>query len=317
MATPIWRDIDIALSYANTTYYVLVNGAQVFQGKAVGINDTPIIRVNNIIADYLTQGVPSFGTSGYSQLALVASVLNYQGGRVWSDAVIPDWSYDRNMDYDRMLPLAPIDKRLHPLQTIVASNFSSGSLEMETEYKNGEIDTFSTAYGPEVVSYVPPALQSPPKNLMLTMWGADTVSIDYTFTDGCERFVLYYINAYGGWESLVCSGTSTKSDNYTRQSYKQRYNNNNALERGDVNYLNEIKTTYTLRTGLLTDEGAANMHHLIGTTQAFLQDFGNGGAIIPVNIKDNSVEAKTFRSNGRRPVQYTIKVEEAYDKIRR
>lgn len=95
------------------------------------------------------------------------------------------------------------------------------------------------------------------------------------------------------------------------------YDNNDALARGTVNYANEVAKTYTLRTGLLTEEGAANMHHLIGSPLVFLQDFANDGEVVPITIDDKSVEAKTFNSNGRRPIQYTIKATLARDRVRR
>ena len=97
---------------------------------------------------------------------------------------------------------------------------------------------------------------------------------------------------------------------------KQRYNNAVRSERGTVEYLNEVTKRWTLRTGWLTDEQAARMHHVAGSVAVYLYDITDN-ALIPVVITDEQCEYKTYRGNGGRMVNYTIGVEVAQDMLRR
>lgn len=317
---PIWQDTSVVLADNYGLFHIIVNGSQVYSGKVVPPPTSSVreVRINDIVADYLTPKIPSFGLTAVNRGVVVPVIVrNYSGTTVFNDYFSPDWSYDRDYNPDYRLPLAPIDNRLHPLQTFVFSNLSAGNIDVEVSWEDGMTDEWAGQYGEGVFSYMTPRRDSALEYLMLVLNAASTQYVEYKYTQGCERFVLYYINAYGGWESLLCDGTSTTSESYTRNTYKRVYDNNNALARGTVNYANEVAKTYTLRTGLLTEEGAANMHHLIGSPMVFLQDFANDGAVMPVTIDDKSVEAKTFNSNGRRPIQYTIKATLARDRVRR
>lgn len=319
--TPIWQDIYVTIPSNYPQFFVQINGTQVYAGKGAFMpNETTIkVRLNDIIADYLTYVTPNFfDTESKSFDVLNVVVRRYDGQLIWSDTIIPDWSYTHDYNPEEGLPLAPIDNRLHPRQVFVMTNYGGLLAEAEVEYDDGYLYDEDLDYGPSVVSFIAPQGESDLKKLRATLLSGTLIRhYYYTYTKGCERFVLYYINAYGGWESILCDGTSTTSESYTRNTYKRVYDNNNALTRGTVNYVNEVAKTYTLRTGLLTEEGAANMHHLIGSPMVFLQDFANDGAVMPVTIDDKSVEAKTFNSNGRRPIQYTIKATLARDRVRR
>lgn len=318
--TPIWQDIYVTIPSNYPQFFVQINGSQVYAGRGAFMpNETSIkVRINDIIADYLSYATPNFFDTESNPIdVLSVAVRRYDGQVIWSDTIIPDWSYTHYYNPEEGLPLAPIDNRLHPRQVFVMTNFGDNAAELEAEYEDTLVDTLSVE-ARTATSYLVPISITPASLLVVWLYGASsTQRYDYTYTKGCERFVLYYINAYGGWESLLCDGTSTTSESYTRNTYKRVYDNNDALARGTVNYANEVAKTYTLRTGLLTEEGAANMHHLIGSPMVFLQDFANGGAVMPITIDDKSVEAKTFNSNGRRPIQYTIKATLARDRVRR
>lgn len=319
--TPIWQDIYVTIPSNYPPFFVQINGTQVYAGRGAFMpNEATIkVRINDIIADYLSYVTPNFfDTESISFDVLNVAVRRYDGQIIWSDTIIPDWSYTHNYNPEAGLPLYPIDNRLHPRQVFVMTNYGGLLAEAEVEYDDGYLYNEDLDYGPNVVSFIAPQGEGDRKTLLIIIGSGETTRFyDYTYTKGCERFVLYYINAYGGWESLLCDGTSTTSESYTRNTYKRVYDNNDALARGTVNYANEVAKTYTLRTGLLTEEGAANMHHLIGSPMVFLQDFANDGEVVPVTIDDKSVEAKTFNSNGRRPIQYTIKATLARDRVRR
>lgn len=138
----------------------------------------------------------------------------------------------------------------------------------------------------------------------------------YSFADTCARYALYYVNAYGGWDTLVMDGIDEERDDLTRHEASRVYVNTDMQNRGTVNYVNEIQKSWTLRTGYLTDEQAGRMHHLLNSVQVYLYEMESGN-FLPVVLTGTSTEYKTYRNQGRKLVSYEIQVRLAQDRIRR
>lgn len=138
----------------------------------------------------------------------------------------------------------------------------------------------------------------------------------YRFVDTCARYALYYVNAYGGWDTLVMDGTDMEQDELTRHEATRVYDNNSIQNRGTVNHVNEIQKSWTLHTGYLTDEQSGRMHHLLNSVQVYLYDI-ESGSFLPVVLTGTSTEYKTYRNQGRRLVSYEIQARLAQDRIRR
>ena len=94
------------------------------------------------------------------------------------------------------------------------------------------------------------------------------------------------------------------------------YDNRNVQNRGTQNYANEIVKSYNLVTGWLSDEEASRMHHLINSTEVYLYDIITQ-EMTPVVIPSTSCEYKTYKNNGCKLVNYTIKVDVAHNRVRR
>lgn len=58
----------------------------------------------------------------------------------------------------------------------------------------------------------------------------------YAYRETNKNYALYYINAYGGWDSLAIRGNTMQTDNIQSQTYKNKTN-------GKVKYLNTITPT--------------------------------------------------------------------------
>jgi hypothetical protein len=128
--------------------------------------------------------------------------------------------------------------------------------------------------------------------------------------------VLYYLNSYGGWDAFVIEGNTTKKDTFTTYTTDRAYNNN-TLEFENNKYVQEIKTTYVMNTGLLTDEQSKNLaKNLIGSIKVYLQNVEEGWTK-PVVITDSSVDYQTYATNGQKLSQYKITVQESQSKIRK
>ena len=156
-------------------------------------------------------------------------------------------------------------------------------------------------------------------------------TLRYKVIETCARYILYYVNAFGSWASMIVEGTAKETDEYTRTTYKRSYETDyetirkSVQPRGTVELQNDYSKKFSLVTGWLTDEQAGRMHHLLGSTNVYLYDrqgsgWDNGptvGEFIPVVLTDSSCEYKTYRNQGARLVNYTIEATVAQNYLRR
>lgn len=122
-----------------------------------------------------------------------------------------------------------------------------------------------------------------------------------------KNYALYYVNAYGGWDSLAIRGNAVQTDKIQSQTYKSKTN-------GKVKYLNQITPSWSLNTDSMSD--GSKMHHLLESTQVYLHNLETD-EIIPVVITDTSCVYKTYSNQGNTRFHYTINVEAANYKIRK
>lgn len=298
-----WQSDDGVLS---VRYSILRGGQEVYRGLAQALpdDDYVTIRLNDIFADNLLDrhGI-TFNTNGYGNENGVETFIfrDLDQNKDYEYKVVVDYS-EGAFSPIASDPIVPIfDKRQSVVYTIwddvtVVKEYASGS-------KTTENITVARTY------YTNHNLKS------LRIYDYER-SVEWEVKDTCAKYAIYYINARGGWDSLVLGGRCSYTDKYTRAGYKRTYTNTIRSERGKINYLNEIVRTYTLRTSLLTDEQAAKMHHLLGTNMAILYDLETKEEI-PVTITNSSYEVKTYKGNGRKMSQYEITAEYAQDIIRR
>lgn len=302
---PIWKDIYVNLlgNATQEAYSIAINYTTVYNGICYGEGDK-IIRINDVVADYFTRNAPIIGytaTDNGERATVQVRVRNSAGDVVFSDIVVDDYSYD-NVDVEEHIPYAPIGRTIDPRAPIVGTVFSDAQRLI---YTDGDFESVSTPLGATFTKYIPSTASK------VTIGGNE-----WEVVAGCARYVLYYINAYGSWEWLVLNGRATKGNNYTRNTVKQKYDNGITSARGEHNWVNEEQRTIALRTGYITDEGAKNMHHLIGSTNVYLYDLETA-ELRPVVITDTSCNEQTYLGNGAKPIQYTINVRVAQDFIRR
>lgn len=152
----------------------------------------------------------------------------------------------------------------------------------------------------------------------VTTWVADAITYDgkiISYSGGtlydvnyCGDVALYYINAAGGWDAFLITGKVLRTDKYTQGDYYKSFDNS-TIEFGKTRWLNEIRPSWELHTGWLTDEQAERLvRNLLPSTQVYLHDL-NEDKYYPVNITDTQAEYKTYANQGNKLVAYTIKVE--------
>lgn len=291
---PIWKDTYYTTASSAATYSIRLDGATIFSGKAVRYPnaDNLKININKVCRNYLDSDIatllnnmPSTSTSITQDDAQRTFQLYVGGSNVADYRFYQDYSYTQD--------------KANTGSSIVVSNpinghFVPGMLKVRTtRTSNSSTSTVST-----------------------TGSASSSTGLGYTTIVKCTPYVLYYLNSYGGWDAFVLEGNCTKRDAYTTYQ-TDRVFDNTTLEFETNKYVNEIKTSYELNTGLLNDEQAANLaKNLLGSIKVYLQNIEEGW-VKPVIITDSNANYQTYQGNGKKMCQYKINVTESQSKIRR
>ena len=132
----------------------------------------------------------------------------------------------------------------------------------------------------------------------------------------CGDYCLYYLNAYGGWDAFLIEGKVTEVDNNKFHDYDS-LPTNTSIKPETNRYLVERETTWKMTTGWLTDDEAARLaKHLLSSPNVIMHDLVED-KLIPVVIKTNSAEYKTYLNNNRKLVSYSFEVTRAKTQLRR
>lgn len=320
---PIWKDCYVTLPYVSngTPYQIQCDNDIVFSGIAFPRpgETVPRVRINDICADFLENHFPlEEADHPWREFHVNA----FSGGE-WEGQMdvdfYRDWSYDRAIlgsDYtDRPLH-APIVDYIHPLQYVPLYTASGGYWDVSVYSPGGIIDETETGQDAGL-SYCP-------KFYRPSVWGnlpAGTIVADeewdplviWKVADLCGGYVLYYINAYGVWDTLPVTGKAVRSDGYTRHTRNIVYDNGTATARGTKEYANEIAVSWRLHITGLTQEQASRMHHLIGSAFVYLHDIEKD-EIHPVIINERSLE---YKQDSGKLHTFSFNVNLAQERLRR
>lgn len=139
----------------------------------------------------------------------------------------------------------------------------------------------------------------------------DEVMAEYKVVAPCHKWAVYYINQYGGQDSLLLKGVDKRTDTYERTS----------ILTGGLNpsgRVVQIATTETweIRTGYLSDEQAGRMYHLLSSPSVILHNLQTGEDM-PVRVTNSQCEHKTYKGEGRKLVEYALTFEVLIEDNRR
>ena len=124
----------------------------------------------------------------------------------------------------------------------------------------------------------------------------------------CGDAALYYLSSRGSWEAFLIEGLVKRTDKYTQQDYYKAFDNT-TIEFGRRRFLTDIKRTWELNTGWLSDEEAyAVATDIFPSTQVYLHLLDDD-EILPVVITDTQAEHKTYENQKYQLVSYKINVE--------
>ena len=332
MANSIWKDYYVNLGTAESIIYrIKVGDTTIYTGNShlrPGQTEN-IIRINDICADYLSQATADTYPVTFTIDLLLQTAQDEPADWEYFTEVqfINDWSYDESYNPEAQGMSFPIINRIHKSQWFIYTSYDATSLTLTLTLHDGSSIEFPLPV--KVSSFLPQNtdftrdVMSSGKGTAVTeqwIWGdVDYITINgktWKMVDGCYKYALYYLNAYGGWDTLLIEGNSKVTDNLTRHTRDAVYDNTEIQNRGTRNYLNEISKTFTLHTSWLSDDEASRMHHLLNSPNVYLLDMETN-EMMPVVLTNTTTEYKTYKGNGGKLVNYTIEATLAQERIRR
>lgn len=338
-AVPIWKDHFTTLGTGDSIRYRIIladTSAVIYSGRAYKRpGETNILaRINDICADYITNVLPQLSQAEFTRISLpVTFRVQTLSGSTWSTKesvqFTNDWSYDYSYNAATMGMSFPITGNIDIRMPIVWTGLNVSRVNATIYYTDGRYarviipvaisNDFNADFNSDFSKSVRSAgsgtavfLPSAWDNVARIVVGSSTFRV---VTD-CAKYALYYINAYGGWDSLLIEGNTMEVDNLKRYTREMVYDNRDIQNRGIQNYVNEIDKGFTFHTGWLLHDQGERMHHLVNSPDVYLYDIA-AGEMIPVIIPMTSCEYRNFSNNGNMLVDYTIQVQIAQNMIRR
>lgn len=333
MATQIWKDYEVTLGSGDSESFTIRTSTStddiIYTGKAWKKPGESYVKViiNDICADYMRQVMPEISTTGLVSCDTYIKTFYVYVGTTQKASVefLLDYSYNYELA-NSANPYAmselidnTIDTRMPIIHTMRSSTATLNYYDVGNSFDLSFDLSFDVINSQPVSisglgNYVRKSTPADKGHAATFQEAAGWTT--YYFDDTCAKYALYYVNEYGGWDSLVMRGGFKRVDRYKRFEMKRKYNNAVVANRGRHNYANEETFAFELRTAFLTDAQASRMHHLIGSTLVYMYDLEEG-LMHPVVITDNSCEYKTYKNNGHKLVQYIINVEIAKEQTRR
>lgn len=336
----IWKDIFVDFgAVASVNYNVEVTGyGEVFRGTAYARPGAAscVIRINDIVADAfgMLQTLPWAAFSAVTfPMEVVVNDLDTTT-EVYRENVVMNWSYDYDVEdggiantflsdpitgellngqyfmYNGVPSSAPLTIDIYETDSdgVTTPETFDTDLAWLTYFDDSEFLRRLKSAGSGTIVVDTTEFSYDPVKIEVDGWRYDMVA--------CGRFVLYYLNAFGGWDSLIVhEGTLVQEDGVTRHTVGVDYNNGDPTQAGRLNYANELQRHFTMHTGWLTDAQASRMHHLLNSPCVYLHDI-IATRIVPLVLTNTTTQYKTYQNQGLRMVDYTITAELGVDMMR-
>lgn len=328
---PIWKDYIWAEETLDDfiEYHLDDGGTTIYAGKAYKYPDADRVEflLNSVTENYLSNGI-SFPTTLSTSIMpnyLKDFTLVTSTGNEKPIIFFNDWSYkDTDLTSGYFLS-DPITGLIDPRQYVMASWLlpTGEGIVNRFYYKDGiqtatDVTLKSGINGYTFVENITNLQLGCGDYIVIAFVVSGTISqkqIKYTIDNTGKDYVLYYVNAAGGWDSLLIEGNVKKTDEFESESYIKRVLRP-STEFARNKYLNTITSSWTLYTGYLNDEQASKMYNLLESTQVYLHNLKDN-TITPVLITDTSCEYKTYTNQGKNKFYYTINVESSQDNYRK
>ena len=298
------------------SYDLKIDNTVVYSGQAYKAPDGDNInfRINDIVDNYLDNKIEIKDSTSLNlienyvikpTLAVSKEYTNY--------TIINNWAYQEIPGTENFTKSTftsdPISTDIDPRQYFLSSIITNKTDKNPVIYKFDNTQYSPIARG-EINGYYFMKRVGDINKITATI-GDNTMTYNVV---NCYNYVLYYKNAFGGWDSLLLKANVKQSDELSYETYKKYPNSFTDFSR--VTYMTTITPTWTLYTGILTDKQAEKMYHLITSNEVYLHNLIKD-EITPVNIDNNVFEHKSYKNNGNKMFQYEINCTASQDKYRK
>jgi len=331
MAEPIWKDYYVTIDHTEATdgsFPFHIENADtseiIFEGAAYPApgETYPRVRINDICADYLSHNFLQAPATPYE----ANFIVSWGDGYSYTEAVtfFNDWSYDPyyNRATDglafpiihtfapgQLLPFSALGDTL--TAAITMEDGTTVTRVLTREGGNDFNDDFNEDFAIGLIEYgdafVLP-LDDYPLAVSVQIGGKV-----FRRTGRCCRYVLYYVNAHGGWDALPVEGRSIRNDALTRHTLERTYDNNDYAARGGATIVNEIRPKWEFWTGWLNADQSGRMHHLLNSPSVYIHDLEED-IVRPLLLTASTTE---YKDTPGRLYAYKIEAQLAQDRIRR
>lgn len=334
---PIWKPKIVSLGNGTDyEFYITTGGVEIYRGHAYKRpGDTTVrVRINDIVAQYLA-AMPSDGI-GYDDFddysvydcPAAAEFKTYLADNTLKDTTtfVMDWSYDPDRaqvllsgtgnDVNLLAPIIPVWPDHLPIYYTVPT----GRELLCPDGQGGDV-TFNFN-DPSIVRFGAALFEGSSFDIEDHAMGEEIVfPLKHYCPDTC--YALYYVNAYGGWDVLVCQGKVLHTRTFDRREISRPSGYGGLIDpsdRGRENYATGMAETWQLSTPFLTDDQASRMHHLLGSREVWLVTPENVRPTeiihLPVVLTNADCPDKTWKNQDGGMVAYTINVELAEERRR-
>lgn len=304
---PLWQDVRLK-PLASTNNYTVTkeDDSVVFNGRVSSLDSEVVL--NDIARGFLRQGFPSSYPSGGGAMPYDAAITLKLQPADLSNRYFIDFSYIPGRTANSA-KTAPIDARVDMRQVLVASraSLSNTSVILYGKRANGTttaLKTFSGLVAGKGYNLIYPLADA--ASGYTEFYFSDNASQKYTPIPSCHRYVLYYLNTFGGWDSYILQGVVKASETYTPREFTRGLNNATPYVRNVVRYGTEIVKRWQIVTDWMHDAEQARFFQLLGSNNVYLVDMTAGFAPIPVVVRSNEWEARTFKTDGLFRTELTI-----------
>ena len=281
---PIWQDtfIEFDVDKSPVNYSISTNDEIIFTGKAYAspnVKNTEFkTKINLICENYLSNDFNIFDNPPIENKTYTIEdatkkfiIRNEDTNEIIEELYfVYDWSFDKNQKYY---------DNVKTYMTKPINNRGKAGMYYFQSYFNGT----------NVLQFV-----------------SRTPINDYKEINDCNsKYAIYYLNAYGGWDSFLIEGYVTEKTEYSRKSII-RDNNNNLVDFETKPYMTDIQKFYEIHTGWLNqNESNILVNNLFQSTRVYLHNLETD-LIEPLFLTDTNVTHKTYKNSGIKLLNYTI-----------
>lgn len=334
---PIWKDIYYTKYNTPILDYTIYNedNIPIYKGKSIATPDSNDVtfNINKVCSNYLSSSLSEDISNRIEYINDYAKffTIKEKNDSVAGEKPIAQYRFYNNYLYDvekgGIFISEPIRQKNNGYATTVDVDHRQ-YMVISAYYKGDgskEISVIETTAigGSKIKSIVIDNTSqmvrfyrnSSLKNVSYYTKNTEDKSFNFNIVNTCYDYCLYYVNAYGGWDSLLIDANVKKVDKIESKYYNRAFNNT-TTQFEKKKFTNVITPQYILHTGWFNDDEQSRLYHLLESTEVYLHNLITD-EIVPVNITNNTCEYKTFTNNGRKKFSNTINVEVAQTRIRK